>query len=230
MRWMLLVLFGIVFTISHSAWAVDDSSPLIEKAKFLEKVLVDKHSLDGLYISIIDSVPAGTKAEHTVNQSGNVIHSGVWTRSVFGWCGLSICGHERPEGARARWHDFEGASDPARGDRKARTAGSWLCQRTRSCRRLGTQRSRFQGVRIKGKVAYADYRFYGDVSVDNFNSVLYGYAIFHDLAADEEQKKYIAYDVDRLMTHLLDNHCRIHRPGWRADAVWSCGRRPRSGS
>src|SRR5262249_43176565 len=30
-----------------------------------------------------------------------------------------------------------------------------------------------------------------------------------DLAADAEQKQIIAYDVDRLMTHLLDNHYRI---------------------
>ena len=47
------------------------------------------------------------------------------------------------------------------------------------------------------------------VSVDNFNAVLYGYAIYYDLGADAEQKKFIAYDVDRLMTHLLDNQCRI---------------------
>jgi hypothetical protein len=51
----------------------------------------------------------------------------------------------------------------------------------------------------QGQGKYADYRFYSDVSVDNSNAVLYGYAIYYDLAAD----------VDRLMTHLLDNHYRI---------------------
>jgi hypothetical protein len=61
----------------------------------------------------------------------------------------------------------------------------------------------------QGRGRYADYRFYGDVSVDNFNAVMYGYAIYFDLAADEEQRRYIAYDVDRLMAHVLDNHCRI---------------------
>ena len=61
----------------------------------------------------------------------------------------------------------------------------------------------------KGKASTPTYRFYGDVSVDNFNAVMYGYAIYFDLAADEEQKRFIAYDVDRLMTHVLDNHCRI---------------------
>ena len=61
----------------------------------------------------------------------------------------------------------------------------------------------------QGQGQYGDYRFYSDVSVDNFNAVMYGYAIYFDLAADDDQKRYIAYDVDRLMTHLLDNHCRI---------------------
>ena len=61
----------------------------------------------------------------------------------------------------------------------------------------------------QGQGAYADYRWHGDVSVDNFNAVLYGYAIYYDLAATKEQKEFIKRDVDRLMTHLLDNHCRI---------------------
>ena len=39
--------------------------------------------------------------------------------------------------------------------------------------------------------------------------MLYGYALFYDLAADESQKALIAAEVDELMTHLLDNHCRI---------------------
>src|SRR5258708_25285680 len=61
----------------------------------------------------------------------------------------------------------------------------------------------------QGQGAFSGYRFYSDVSVDNFNAVLYGYALYYDLAADDAQKKIIARDVDRLMTHVLDNQCRI---------------------
>jgi hypothetical protein len=61
----------------------------------------------------------------------------------------------------------------------------------------------------QGQGPFADYRFYSDVSVDNFNAVLYGYAIYYDLGADAAQKTIIAHDVDRLMTHLLGNHYRI---------------------
>ena len=61
----------------------------------------------------------------------------------------------------------------------------------------------------QGQGQYADYRFYSDVSVDNFNAVMYGYAIYYDLAADAAQRAIISHDVDRLMAHLLDNHYRI---------------------
>lgn len=36
-----------------------------------------------------------------------------------------------------------------------------------------------------------------------------GYAIYYDLAADPAQREFIRRDVDRLMTHLLENQCRI---------------------
>lgn len=208
MRWMLLVLMGSLLFVGHAAWAVDDDSPLIEKANYLEKVLVEKHSLDGLYISIIDSVPNGMHAAHTVNEPGNVIHSGVWTGRYLGGVGYQYAVTKDP---KVREHGGqvlkalrilqEVTGKPgllARGYVKGHgPVEDW--------ERNGADSKEWR----QGQGEYADYRFYGDVSVDNFNSVLYGYAIFYDLAADDEQKKYIAHDTDRLMTHLLDNHCRI---------------------
>lgn len=208
MRWMLLVLFGLVLSFTRPALAVDDNSPLIEKAKVLEKDLVDKHSLDGLYISIINSVPLGAKAEHTVNEPGNVIHAGVWTGRYLGGIGYQYAVTKDP---KVREHGGqilkalrvlqEVTGKPgllARGYVKGHgPVEDW--------ERNGADSKEWH----QGQGAYADYRFYSDVSVDNLNSVLYGYAIYYDLAADEEQKKYIAYDTDRLMTHLLDNHFRI---------------------
>src|ERR1041384_159361 len=63
----------------HAAPAVTDSSPLPVKAKYLQRDLLDKHWLDGLYVSMVPSAPAGTQVPHTVDQPGNVIHAGVWT-------------------------------------------------------------------------------------------------------------------------------------------------------
>src|SRR6266436_546982 len=47
-----------------------------EKARILERNLIDKHLADGLYVSM---VPAGPAVPHTVDDPGNVIHAGVWT-------------------------------------------------------------------------------------------------------------------------------------------------------
>ena len=47
-----------------------------EKARILQRNLIEKHLVDGLYVSI---VPAGAAVTHTVDDPGNVIHAGVWT-------------------------------------------------------------------------------------------------------------------------------------------------------
>jgi hypothetical protein len=89
MRWLLLsgLILGMVQT--NTVWAVDDKSPLSEKAAYLQQVLLDRHWLDGLYVGIIDSPPPGAKLPlpHTVNQPGNVIHAGVWTGRHLGGVG-----------------------------------------------------------------------------------------------------------------------------------------------
>src|SRR5262245_33347329 len=52
----------------------DDS--MEEKARTLQRNLIEKHLVDGLYVSI---VPAGAPVVHSVDDQGNVIHAGVWT-------------------------------------------------------------------------------------------------------------------------------------------------------
>ncbi len=193
---------------ARPAAGIDNSSPLIEKAKYLEQDLIDKHSLDGLYVSIVPSAPVGTKLEHTVDEPGNVIHAGVWTGRYLAGVGYQFA---------------------VTGDPKVREHGGQILQALRIQQEVTGKPGLLARGYVKGhgpvvdwerdgadsrewhqgQGKYADYRWYGDVSVDNFNAVLYGYAIYFDLAADEEQKKFIAHDVDRLMTHLLDNNCRI---------------------
>jgi hypothetical protein len=190
------------------ARAIDDHSPLGQKAEYLQRDLLDKHWLDGLYVSIVPSAPEGTKLPHTVNEPGNVIHAGVWTGRYLAGVGYQYA---------------------VTGDPKVREQGGQILKALRIQQEVTGKPGLLARGYVKGhgpvaqyerngndskewhqgQGAYADYRFYSDVSVDNFNAVLYGYALYYDLAADPEQKKFIAYDVDRLMTHVLDNHCRI---------------------
>jgi len=185
-----------------------DSSPLHVKAAYFQQDLLEKHWQDGLYVSIVPSPAPGEKLTHTVDEPGNVIHSGVWTGRYLGGVGYQYAATKDPwvrkhggEILKALRIQQEVTGKPgllARGYMKGHGPVEGWEREGRDSREWH-----------QGQGKYADYRWYGDVSVDNFNAVLYGYAIYYDLAADADQKKFIAYDVDRLMTHLLDNQCRI---------------------
>lgn len=184
------------------------SAQMAEKAKYLQQDLIDKHLLEGLYVSIVPAAPEGTKLPHTVDDPGNVIHAGVWTgRYLAGVAYQYAVTHAEA----VRKH----GGDLLAGLRRLQevTGKPGLLARgyvqghgpVEGFERGGADSAHWH----QGQGVFADYRFYSDVSVDNFNAVLYGYALYYDLAADESQKKMIAEDVDRLMTHLLDNHYRI---------------------
>lgn len=191
-----------------SAATVQDSSPLFLKAQFSQRDLLEKHWLAGLYVSIVPTAPPGIHLPHTVNEPGNVIHAGVWTGRYLAGVGYQYAATKDPwvrehggqilqalrilqevtgkPGLLARGY-VKGHGPVADWERDGADSPQWH----------------------QGQGRYADYRWHGDVSVDNFNAVLYGYAVYYDLAADAPQREFIAYDVDRLMSHLLDNHCRI---------------------
>jgi hypothetical protein len=187
---------------------VTDASPLHEKAAYLQRDLLDKHWLDGLYVSIVPAAPEGTRLPHTVNQPGNVIHAGVWTGRYLAGVGYQYA-VTRDSWARRHGGEIlralrilrEVTGKPgllARGYVKGHgPVEDW--------ERNGQDSPEWH----QGQGQFSDYRFHGDVSVDNFNAVLFGYAVYYDLAADEAQRQLIAEDVDKLMTHLLENHCRI---------------------
>lgn len=210
LTWFLSLLLLPVCTLRASADppVPMDSSPLHEKAAFFQRDLLDKHWLDGLYVSIVPSAPPGTHLAHTVNQPGNVIHSGVWTGRYLAGVGYQYAVTRDPwarrhggEILRALRLLQEVTGKPgllARGYVKGHgPVEDW--------ERNGQDSPEWH----QGQGRFSDYRWHGDVSVDNFNAVLYGYAIYFDLAADPAQRRFIAQDVDKLMTHLLDNHCRI---------------------
>lgn len=203
-----LVLLVFVMPVSAGSPAAFDSSPLHDKAGFFQRDLLDKHWLDGLYVSIVPSAPPGTQLPHTVNEPGNVIHSGVWTGRYLAGVGYQYAVTRDPwarrhggEILRALRTQQEVTGKPgllARGYVKGHgPVEDW--------ERHGQDSPKWH----QGQGRFSDYRWHGDVSVDNFNAVLYGYAIYFDLGADQSQRQFIAEDVDKLMTHLLDNQCRI---------------------
>jgi hypothetical protein len=170
---------------------VTASSPLLAKAKFLQQDLLDKHWLDGLYVSIVPSAPAGMKVPHTVEEPGNVIHAGVWTGRYLAGVGYQYAV------TRDRWVRKHGGQIlQALRIQQEITGKPGLLARgyvkghgpVAGWEREGRDSSEWH----QGQGKFADYRWYGDVSVDNFNAVLYGYAIYYELAADTAQRRFIA--------------------------------------
>src|SRR2546428_5706648 len=71
--------FGIALSVAAAPAVPRDSSPLHVKAAYFLQDLIEKHWLDGLYVSILPCPAPGEKLTHTVDEPGNVIHAGVWT-------------------------------------------------------------------------------------------------------------------------------------------------------
>jgi hypothetical protein len=207
MKWPATALVCLA-SFAADAQTVSNTSPLDVKAEFLQRDLKQNHLLEGLYVSIVPVAPRGIELQHTVDEPGNVIHAGVWTGRYLAGVGYQYAVTKDPQ---ARRHGGEILAGLRRLQEVTGKPG--LLARgyvkghgpVEGFERGGADSREWH----QGQGRFADYRFYSDVSVDNFNAVLYGYAIYYDLAADAEQKKMIAHDVDRLMTHLLDNHYRI---------------------
>src|ERR1700743_3682576 len=69
----------IAIATSVFAQGITKSSPMVDKARYLQQDLIDKHLLEGLYVSMVPTAPQGTKLPPTVDQEGTVIRAGVWT-------------------------------------------------------------------------------------------------------------------------------------------------------
>jgi hypothetical protein len=147
---------------------------LEEKSRMLQRNLTERHMLDGLYISIVPAEAPGGKWLHTVDEPGNVIHAGVWTGRYLAGVGYQYAvtrdpairrhGGEILHGLRVLQEVTGKPGLLARGYVKGHGP-------VEGFERGGDSREWHQG---QGK--YSGYRFYSDVSVDNFNAVLYGYA------------------------------------------------------
>ncbi|MCR4317161.1 MAG: formylglycine-generating enzyme family protein [Planctomycetes bacterium] len=53
------------------------------------------------------------------------------------------------------------------------------------------------------------WRWLGDVSSDQLSGLMFGYALYFDLCADEEEKARVAENVDRIMGRIVDHDMQI---------------------
>jgi len=53
------------------------------------------------------------------------------------------------------------------------------------------------------------YRWRGDVSSDQIDGVMYGYSLFYDHVANDDEKRRVGDNADEIVSHIIDNGMRI---------------------
>ena len=186
--------------------ATAHSSPtLAEKAEVFEGNLKERHWLDGLYVSLV-RIDGGGPPDHSPQGFSEVRHAGCWTGRYLAAQAFRYALTKDPEvrregdeiiAALRRLHAITGKRGLlARGYLK----GSGLTheERTTECREWR-----------QGTGDLAGWRWRGDVSKDNYHAVFWGYGLWYDLAADEDQKALIREEVGALADHTIDHGYQI---------------------
>ncbi len=205
-----VVAIVVLFAVAALAESSPDRSSkmsLQAKADLFYQNLLDRHLIDGLFTSHVELLPGG-EVDHTTTGICDVAHAACWTgRYLAGvgyWYAVTKDSSVQQHGqlildALARLHHMTGVPGLlARGYVKGH--GPSYEERFHEAH----QDEWHQGVR-----PYQDYRWRGDVSVDNYNGVLFGYAVYYDLAASEQQRRQIREEVRALLTHIVEHGMRI---------------------
>ena len=201
--WVMLFSATVASVAQEESWR----KPLQEKADFFYQNLLDRHLIDGLFTSHVELLP-GDEVDHTTTGICDVAHAACWTgRYLAGvgyWYATTRDSAVQQHGqlildALARLHHMTGVPGLlARGYVKGHGP---------------TYEERFHEAHEdewhQGAGPYEDYRWRGDVSVDNYNGVLFGYAVYYDLAATEKQREQIRSEVQALLSHVVSHDMRI---------------------
>jgi photosystem II stability/assembly factor-like uncharacterized protein len=172
------------------------------KAEYYEQNLIKNHLIDGLYVPNV-FLDINGNANLTAGGGADVAHAGVWTGRLLAGIAYKY-GATKDESVRQslgqlvldglkRLHRVTGIPGLL-------ARGYWKGHGPTSDDR---------GEHHPGAPPYQDYRWVGSVSVDNYCGVMFGYSVYYDLAADENQKKQIRNEVDHLMGYVLDHNMTI---------------------
>jgi photosystem II stability/assembly factor-like uncharacterized protein len=191
-------------------WGHDDGSwrkPLHDKAVFLERDILEKHWIEGIYPSMVEVRGDGT-VDYSTQGLCDVAHSCCWTANYLSGQAYRylVTGEES-----VRKHCWE----ILRAFRRLQQLtgvpglicrGYLLGHGPVLAEREGSASSECWR---QGKGELAGYRWRGDQSHHNYDAVMHGYGAYYTLAADEEQKAFIREDVRAIGNYVCDNDLLI---------------------
>jgi len=205
--WIVTCAVLLVAPVSNAAQATGERMSLSAKARFFYENLLQRHLIDGLFTSHVELLPGG-EVDFSTRGICDVAHAACWTGRYLGgvafWYAVTGDTAVREHGqlildALYRLHHMTGVPGLlARGYVKGHGP---------------SYEERFhephQDEWHQGVPPYQDYRWRGDVSVDNYNGAFFGYALYYDLAADAAQRAQIREEVRALATHIVEHGMRI---------------------
>jgi len=204
-----LVLFALLL-VAVPACAAPESwkMSLNDKAMLFEQNALRNHWIDGLYPSIVVLPPDGGPPDHSTHGRSNVAHSSSWTGNYLAGQAYRYA-FTKDESVRGRCDAILQALHRLQemtGIEGFLARGYLRGHGPSYEEREGAATSRFwhQGV---GK--WKDWRWRGSPSHHNYDDVIHGYGVYHDLAADEKQKALIREDVHALMSYIVDHDLYI---------------------
>ncbi|RLF08589.1 MAG: hypothetical protein DRJ64_00725 [Thermoprotei archaeon] len=175
---------------------------LFEKVKILEKNIIERHLIDGLYTSIILVDQRGNPLE--AGRQGGILHAVSWTGIYLMALALKYA-VLRDEDVRVH------AWDVLRAYRRLQELTSVPGLLARGyVKGHGPSMEEKLGIGVEkvwrqGSGELSEYRWFDHPSHHNYDHAVRGYGYYYFFAADEEQKKFIREDVEKIGRHVYSD-------------------------
>ncbi len=192
---------------------------LHEKAVILEKNILKRHNLMGLYPSMVEVPLDGSDVSHSTESESDVNHSVCWTSyhlsgASFRYAYLKKINAEQKILLKAKRRAdelFEGAYRCL-----LITGGKGLQARGYRTGHGPTPEEYVEGNRTRnhwfqGTGPYKDLRWREDPSHHNYSHTSFGYGAYYRLAAEGEQKAKCAHALDISVGYWLDKGMTLYR-------------------
>lgn len=208
----------LIMTLAVGAWAEEESwrLPLEEKAVALERNIVERHNILGLYPSQVEVPLDGRPVDNSSLGIGNVAHSICWTSNYLA-------------GATYRYAFLKKSGAPEAEQQAALKRADeifeavYRCQLVTGVRGLqargyvlghGESYEERWGDRTsdewhQGQGEFRDLRWRGDPSHHNYSDAIHGLGQYYDLAAQGQQKDRCREAIDALVSYWVDNDLTI---------------------
>ena len=194
--------------------------PLAEKAQIIEKNIIERHSIMGLYASrVIVPHDGGPGDYSTSTRFCDVAHSVCWTSKhlsgvCFKYAYLKNSGAAENEIEKVRLRADELFEAIYRcqlvtGIPGLQARGYLLGHGETYGERVKGSRSR--NAWHQGTGEYSNFRWRGDPSHHNYSDSAAGMGHYYDMVAEGEQKERCKKAIDSLVSYWLDNDYKIYK-------------------